>query len=310
MAELSLRQLEYLVAIAEAGSVTAAAAKLHLSQSAVSTALADLERALGAQLFLRHPRGITLTKVGQRVLFGSRRLLSGVEDLYFEAKSETQTLTGRLSVGCFSTLSPTVLPGIIDEFTTRHPEVQLELTEGPHSEMEGLLRSGVIDLAILYEYSFHEVERGTDFVRRTIRVSTPYVLLPVDHALARRKRLKVEQLVDEQLILFDLPPGGQYFLSLFEQLDLMPNILLRSESFELVRSLVARGLGYSLLSQQTQINTSYEGRELAEVPLDGAPRGLNVNVVALRGLQLSRRARAFLACCSAAHPDPVSPPGP
>ena len=76
MAEYTLRQLEYFVAVAEAGSVTAAAAAVHLSQSAMSTALADLERALDVQLLLRHhARGVTLTAAGEQLVVASRQLL-------------------------------------------------------------------------------------------------------------------------------------------------------------------------------------------------------------------------------------------
>lgn len=300
MAELNLRQLEYFVAAAESGSVTAAASHLHLSQSAVSTALADLERALGAQLFLRHPRGVALTRTGESILARSRRLLSGVEDLHDTARSAQESLVGRLTVGCYTTLSPIVLPAIIDRFTRAHPAVDLDLVEGSHDELEVLLRSGVLDLALLYHYGFRDRERD-DLERSTVTNSPPYVLVPAGHALAERAEVELRLLAEEPLILFDLPPGGEYFLSLFQDAGLEPKIRLRTKSFELVRSLVGRGLGYSVLSQHPRTGVTYEGHEVRDVPLAGSFGGLDVDAVTLRGLQATQRTQAFVESCMASH---------
>jgi len=97
MPNYTLRQLEYFVAVAETGTVTAAAAKVHLSQSAMSTALADLERLLAVQLVLRHhARGITLTAAGSRLLVEARQLLRQADELQSLATHLGGEVTGRL----------------------------------------------------------------------------------------------------------------------------------------------------------------------------------------------------------------------
>jgi DNA-binding transcriptional LysR family regulator len=297
MSNVSLRQLEYLVAAAETGSVTAAAAKLYLSQSAVSTALTDLEESLGVQIFVRHARGMSLTSVGQQVLVDARRLLAGVEDLRNSARETSESLSGRLVVGCYSTLAPILLPRIIADFTDSHPGVDLSFIEGSHSELEEKLRSGSLDLAILYDYGFGGRQRPRDLTSTVIESTPPYVILPEHHRLTQRPSISLSQLVEEPLILFDLPPGGDYFLSFFQNENLSPNIRFRTTSFEMVRALVARGLGYSILSQRTNINMSYEGLGFVARELDGGHGGLNVGTVHLSGVRLTRRATAFIDQC-------------
>ena len=127
--------------------------------------------------------------------------------------------------------------------------------------------------------------------------SAPYVLLSPDHPLTTRKAVTLQQLVDEPLILFDLPPGGEYFLSIFAEADLQPRVRFRTTSYELVRSLVARGLGYSILSQRTRIETSYEGLPYQVRELKGKHPGLTVHAVTLGDVPQTRRAQAFVAQC-------------
>lgn len=296
-ASLSLRQLEYMVAVAEAGSVTRAATQLHVSQSAVSMAIADLEHTLGVQLLVRQPRGVIPTTVGQRVLADARRLLSGVGDLQNAAREEHESMSGRLAVGCYSTLAPIVLPPVIAAFAERHPDVDLRFIEGSHDALQEQLRRGVLDLALMYHYGPDLFAPSNDLVRTRVLHSPPYVLLPTGHRLAHRDDVALRDLQDEPLILFDLPPGGEYFRSLFVAEGLSPTVRFRTTSFEMVRALVARGLGYSLLSQRTRIQLSYEGRAFLTRPLAGAHGGLDIDVVQLANARPTLRAEEFIKEC-------------
>lgn len=297
MPELTLRQLEYFIAAADAGSVTAAAERLHLSQSALSMALSDLERAVKVQLFVRDRRGIRLTPVGKEVLTDARRLVAGVADLPNTAAEFQGSMSGRLVVGCYSTLSPLLLPPVLAEFAAAHPNVELSIVEGSQAMLEEQLRSGVLDLALMYDYERTNFTGDRGLLGQPMVTSPPYVLLPEGHALTRRKRVTLESLAQEPLILFDLPPGGEYFLSLFTDAGLEPRVRYRTMSYELVRSLVARGLGYSILSQRTRIQVSYEERRFETRDLSGKYPGLTVHAVRLDGMQPTRRARAFIEAC-------------
>lgn len=294
MADLTLKQLEYLIAAAEAGSVTGAAAQLYISQSAVSTALSDLEQTLGTQLFVRRPRGLALTNAGREILNDARRIVMSVDDMKETARSSVESLTGKLRVGCYSTLAPVLLPMIIDEFLGQHPKVDLSFVEGSHADLTDKLRSGQLDLAIVYDYGIAEMRSGDDFSLERVYESLPYVLLPNDHDLAERRRVALHELAEEPLILFDLAPGGDYFLSFFARAGLQPRVRFRTTSFEMVRALVARGLGYSILSQRTDISMSYEGRVFATAELIEGAVPLGIATARVKQVQPTARMRAFM----------------
>lgn len=294
MADITLKQIEYLMAAAEAGSVTGAAAKLFLSQSAVSTALADLEQALGAQLFVRHPRGMTLTAAGREALADGRRVLDGVDEMRETARANVDSLSGRLRIGCYSTLAPVLLPRVIDGFLRKNPLVDISFIEGSQEALADALRSGAIDLAIVYDYNIQEMGHPDEFTLRRVDSVAPYVLLPPEHRLADRRKVSLHELAPEPLILFDLAPGGEYFLSFFHQAGLQANVRFRTTSFEMVRSLVARGLGYSILSQRTDISMSYEGKVFAVCDLADEISPLAISTSRLTKARPTRRTRAFV----------------
>lgn len=297
MSDVTVRQLEYFVATAEAAGVTAAAARLHLSQSALSMALADLEKTLGVRLLVRHPRGVSLTRVGSQVLTDARRLLSGLDDLRNSARDSQESMSGRLVVGCYSTLSPFLLPPVVAAFAEHHPDVDITFVEGSHDYLEDQLRSGVLDLAILYDYGPDHFGRSKDLSAQAVVASPPYALLPADHRLAAQDTVALAELAPEPLVLFNLPPGGEYFLSLFSAQGLEPWIRFHTTSYELVRSLVARGLGYSILSQRARSTLSYDGHRYVARELSDPQPGLAVNVVTLANAQPTRRAQEFVIQC-------------
>lgn len=297
MSELTLRQLEYFIAAADAGSVTAAAERLHLSQSALSMALSELERSVKVQLLVRDRRGVRLTPVGKEVLIDARRLVAGVADLPNTAAEFQGSMSGVLVVGCYSTLSPLLLPPVLAEFAAAHPDVELSIVEGSQTMLEEQLRSGILDVALMYDYEHTNFTGERGLLGQPVASFPPYVLLPEGHSLTRHQQVPLESLVEEPLILFDLPRGGDYFLSLFADAGLEPRVRYRTESYELVRSLVARGLGYSILSQRTRIQVSYEQRRFETRDLAGSYPGLAVHAVRLDWMQPTRRARAFIEAC-------------
>lgn len=297
MSDATLRQLEYFIAAVEEGSVTAASQRLHLSQSALSMALGELERALGAQVLVRHRRGVRPTRIGEQVLTDARRLLADLHDLQTSARERQDGLMGRLVVGCYSTLSPIVLPRALGDYIERFPGVDISFSEGPQDVLIDNLRNGTLDLALLYDYGPDVAAHRADLTFETIFTAPPYVLLPENHRLTTVDVVSLDDLRDEPLILFSLDPGGDYFLSLFHAQGIEPVVRYRATSFELVRSLVARGFGYSILSQRTKISTTYEDRGFVTRPLRGNHRGLVVSAVTLTAAKLTRPAAAFIDTC-------------
>ncbi len=290
MAEYTLRQLEYFVAVAESGSITGAAARVHLSQSAMSTALADLERALGVQLLLRHhARGVALTAAGEQLLIAGRRLLAQAGELTSEAHGLGYGLAGALSIGCFEVLAPYVLPNLIATCSERYPQLRLDTREVDLDALaEGVL-SGRFELGLGYELA-----PDPRLVVDRVFSLPPYALLPAGHRFAGRAKIGLALLADEPLALLDLPQSRDYFRSMFAAAGLEPNIRYRSSSVETLRALVGHGLAYTLLNLRSAVATSLDGDPVVSLALEGS-RPLEVVLVTAAGSRPTRRAEAVAA---------------
>jgi len=290
VADYTLRQLEYFVAVAESGSITGAAERVHLSQSAMSTALAELDRALDVQLLLRHhARGVTLTAVGEQLLIASRRLLAQAEELSSEAHGLGYGLAGALSIGCFEVLAPYVLPGLIAACTERYPQLRLDTHEVDLDALaEGVL-SGRFELGLGYELA-----PDPRLVVDRVFSLPPYALLPAGHRFADRAAIRLAELADEPLALLDLPQSRDYFRAMFAEADLEPNIRYRSSSVETLRALVGHGLAYTLLNLRSAVPTSLDGHPVVSLALQGG-RPLEVVLVTAAGSRPTRRAAAVTA---------------
>ncbi|MEU0241233.1 LysR family transcriptional regulator [Nocardiopsis sp. NPDC006198] len=297
MGDVSLRQLEYLRAIARLGSVTAAARELFVSQSTVSTALTDLESALGVTLFVRSPKGMLLTAPGQRALAVADNVRANLEQLRETASREREEVEGDLTVGCYATIAPILLPKVIAEFSRRHPQVRLSFVEAAHGTLLDDLLNTRIDLAITYHYELDSVRAMSGVTAQSLRSDPPYALVPADRAWDTEGPLSLAALASEPLILFDLPPAGDYFLGLFAKAGLVPNVRFRTASFEMVRALVARGLGCALLTQRTALERSYEDLPYVTRELDIESGGLGIEVIEPADRRPVRRVQAFVDVC-------------
>lgn len=290
----TLRQLEYFIAVAEAGTLSAAAERLHVSQPGLSQALTDLERALDGRLTIRRKaRGVTLTPAGVQTLRHAREIMRIAEEMEYAATNR-QTLTGVLSLGCYVTLAPTVLPGLIEDFGRLHPDVTVTFVEGDQQELDHRLNHGEIDLAIVYD-----LEARRDIARQTIDTMSPYILLPADHRLANRTSVSLLELRDEPMVLPAVPPGENNTLQMFERFGINPDIRHRPRTMELARSLVGRGMGYAMFIQHTANHLTYEGNPVVSVEIDEPVGEVEVLLTWLKDVRLNRRAQAFAQFCVA-----------
>lgn len=291
--ELSLRQLSYFAAAARTGTMTAAAAELQVSQSAVSLGVADLERQLGVQLLLRHPaKGLTLTAAGRDVLVQARSLLRGAEELRAGAWELGRSLRGTLVVGCFHTLGPFVLPQVLEAFHAKHPQVQLEFVEGMLPDLQNSLLDGRCELAVVYD-----LDLLPSVTYEPLYPARPYVLLAPSHPLAERPNLRFAELAEHDLVMLDMPPTPHHVRTMFAAAGQTPKLRHSSVSYELVRSLVARGLGYSILISAPVTRTSYEGMPLVSRPIADEIAPITAGLARTASGRPTRRAQAFAKLC-------------
>ncbi len=289
----TLKQLRYFVEVAEHRSVTGAADALYVSQPAISSAIAQLEKIFDVQLLIRHQaKGVDLTPSGQSFLIKARQLLTHADELLLESSELGESLRGTLDIGCFVTLSPFYLPAILKQMNSQYPDTQVTVHEGAMDTLQHHLLNGTCEVALMYELDM-DVRINTEV---TVEIQ-PYALLPEDHRLAKRKSVSLKELAKEPMILIDLPHSREYFRSLFLQLGIEPRIQHRTRSFELIRGLVANGHGYSLLNLKPAVNTTYDGATVACVPLKEELEPLQVCLAWCAGVHFTRRAQAFVEVC-------------
>ncbi|WP_222431989.1 LysR family transcriptional regulator [Leekyejoonella antrihumi] len=291
----TLIQLRYFAAAAERGSMTAAARDLVVSQSAISTAVSQLEKELGVQLFLRHhARGLTLTAAGSDFLRELRSFLAHAADLEETARSAGATLVGDLSVGWFTTLAPFQLPRLVAAYEQKHPGVRVSVVEEEHAHLKQGLRDGRCELSVMYGY---DLEEDLDHV--VVGAAAPYVIVPAMQRWLRRKRVGLRELADEPMILLDMPHTADYFTSMMAAAGVQPAVRFRSPSYETVRALVAHGHGFALLNQRPVHDTTYDGARALALELTDDVEALEIVVAWMRGARLTRRARAFVRLAKA-----------
>ncbi|EIV92868.1 LysR family transcriptional regulator [Frankia sp. QA3] len=289
----SLRQLRYFVAVVDAGTISSAAEALRVSPAGVSLAVAGLERAMAAQLLVRHRgRGVSLTAAGADLLAEARALLEAAGELQERAHDLGQALAGRLVVGCYTPLGPFLLPRLLRGFGAEYPEIVLDFVEGSASDLHDQLVARGCELALLYDL---DVLAGT--ATETVSVQRPHVILPAGHRLAGAQVVDIRDLAAEPMVALDVPPSMHHTQGVFDAVGVVPRIVHRSTSFELVRSLVGRGLGYSLLIQQPETDRTYDGRRVVTRPILGDPGELAIVLARPAGLRPTRRALAFARFC-------------
>ena len=156
------------------------------------------------------------------------------------------------------------------------------------------MRRGDIDIALLYDFGL-----GKDIAVQPLAELTPYALLPAGHPLAEAPAVALEALVCEPLILLDLEPSREYFLSLFRDCGLEPRSAIAPSSFEMVRGLVGHGLGYSLLATKPANNMSYDGRALVTRPLSSPVANSRLALATLAGRPFEPQRAEFAGHCRA-----------
>ncbi|WP_304109352.1 LysR family transcriptional regulator [Mycolicibacterium bacteremicum] len=292
---ISLTQLRYFIRVAERESMTRAAEDLFVAQSAVSSAVAHLEKELGVQLFIRrHAKGLILTAAGKELLLRARQTLTALAESLESIAGESQAFWGPLSVVCFSPIAPFYLPAILAGLKRDHPGLEVNVTEAVAGEVGEYLESGRAEVALTYDLAL-----GDGIGRDVLAEIRPYAALPAGHRLAGADSVRLADLADEPMILVDLPYSRDYFIGVFTERGLQPNVQYRSSSYETVRAMVAQDHGFSLLHQRPATDSTYAGGSVVAVPIADDVVPLRVVVAALQSMRMSRRANAFAERCRA-----------
>lgn len=290
MADVSLRQLELFAALPNFATLSAAAAHLHISESALSQAITVLERTVGEQLCVRRKaRGLTLTPTGQQFAKRARRIVAETQELVL-GTGLGQELRGPVKLGCYSTFATNVVPELLEEFPKLHPGVRMEIMVGTNEELLSALEAGRLDVALVYDVSL-----PVGYRRRKIYATELEVHLHPDHPLASAGTIDLPDLAHQPYIQFDATPGTVNVTDAFAARGLEPSIEARVSEIGLVEALVGRGLGYGLLmSRPNAATTSLEGRPIVIRPLDPPVTVTHVVGIWPEDMDLTSRALALL----------------
>jgi DNA-binding transcriptional LysR family regulator len=275
---MDLRQLTALIAVAEGGSISAAARSLHTVQSNVSSHLARLERELGATLFDR--TGGFLTEEGEAVVRRARRVQSELEALDADVAALRDEVTGTARLGCIGTSARWIVPLVLEAVTATHPKVHVIVVDATTNSLLPRLLNDELDLAVVNLPVPHpEVSTETLFHEDRI------LIVPEHHALAGRPRVSFADLADHELLL---EPNGTAFRDELDREATAAGIELRAKAevdgLRLIATLAFQGFGAAIVPA-TAAPDWLEG-SWTRVPVDGLEQ---------RSVGLARRSRGLLS---------------
>ena len=287
---MNLRDLRYLVALAEHRHFGRAAEACFVSQPTLSTQLKKLEEHLNVTLIERSNRQVILTPVGAAVVAQAQRVLRDVDDLQRIAEEHRDPLGGDLRVGIIPTVAPYLLPRILPIIRREFPKVSIKLNEGQTRVIMKMLGEGELDAAIL---ALPVVE---EHVVQTKLYSEPfYFAVSKQHPKAGKKSVSLDDLADEQVLLLE---DGHCLrdqaLAICSSHNAVENTNFRATSLETLRQMVAANIGVTLMPE---LALGARAGSVRYIPFRGRPPGRDIGIVwrstASRAELLGRLARAI-----------------
>ncbi|RCX23358.1 LysR family hydrogen peroxide-inducible transcriptional activator [Fontibacillus phaseoli] len=289
---MELRQLLYTLQIAEERNFSRAADKLHIAQPSLSQQLSKLEQELGVKLFQRNTSTVELTHAGASFIEHARKIMDSVEQLRQEMDDISQLRAGRVVIGSMPITGSHLLPYVLPAFNAAYPEIKVTLLEDTSLNLEKLTAGGGTDLSLLslplQEPSLTYEPIGEEIIDLAV---------PPQHRLAAMEPdpggIDLEQLKDEPFIVLKKGQGfRKQTMDLCRAAGFEPNVVFESNNIETVQSLVAAGMGITLVprfiarAKRSELIPVY-------IPLSSSPSRTLV-IAYRRGRYLSKAAEAFI----------------
>lgn len=283
---MNFSQIESLVALADTGSFTEAAETVHLTQSAVSHALAALEAELGVTLVDRSRKGMTaLTSAGQKIIPHARALLAQVEAIEQEARAAQGLAMGRLRLGSIvSMINPALLAGVLTTFQQQYPDMDVVLFEGSMHEVGEWIENGVIDVSFA-------IYPSKCLDTTLLSLDELCAVLPPGHRLQKRSALSPDDLLEEGFIMAKNECTARFMemAGLYRD-GRTPNIRYQATDSGTILAMVREGLGVTLLPR-TILPKKLDG--MVALPLD-PPQQLQIGLALPLGDTATPAAKLFV----------------
>lgn len=284
--------------VAESGSFSKAGHRLHLSQPAISKRIAALEAALGASLFDRVGRQIRLTDAGRALLPHARQVLQQIEDGRRALAQLSGEISGRLSIGTSHHIGLHRLPPVLRAFTTRHPQVDLDIQFMDSEDACVAVEQGRLELGIVTLPTI-PIDK---LAERHVWHDPLAVVAAPNHPLALRKRPRLVELADHAAVLPDERTYTHRIVAAaLREHGVAPRVRMATNYLETLKMLVATGLGWSVLPASMIDDT------ICAIPIAGLKMQRELGAVSHRRRTLSRAAEALLGVLDEQREQPASP---
>lgn len=287
---ISLKQIRYFVAAAETGRISQAAVELNVSQSAVTAAIQQLEAMIGARLLDRTPTGVAVTLEGGRFLSQGRQILAAVAEAVRDARHSTDPVSGTVRVGVTYTVAGYFLPRHQMRFQASFPGITVELFEAPRSVVEQALVDGALDLAVLLVSNLQDDDNlASELLLRSAR----RLWLAPEHPLTRPERVSLADVARHPYVMLTVDEAKHTAMRYWSAHALKPRVVFRTSSVEAVRSLVAGGMGVTVLSDLVYRPWSLEGQRIALRELADEVPSMDVGLAWRRDARFTPAMEAF-----------------
>ena len=264
---LSLKQVRYFIATADSGQVSQAAIEVNVSQSAITAAIKQLESDLRVRLFTRHNSGVTLTAEGTRFLQHARNIMAVVNTAEHAPLTEVKAVSGSVRLGVSYTVAGYFLPRHYARFKRSFPRIRVDIHELPRNAIEEGLADGSLDLAVMLTSNIQDRKL---LAHETLLRSRRRLWLPVEHPLLQADTISLEDVVALPYIMLTVDEASKTAQRYWKPTGQRPNVTFSTSSVEAVRSMVADGIGVTILSDMVYRPWSLEGQriELRSVDAD------------------------------------------
>ncbi len=280
MRMMTLRQIRHFIAVAETGSISAAAQAVFVSQSSLTLAIQQLETDIGVRLFDRHAKGMNLTHQGHQFLRQSYLILATVDNAKRSLQLGTESLTGKLTIGVTSLVAGYFLVELLKRFKSAYPNVTIQMIEDERPYIEHLLVSGEIDIGVLILSNIED----RDALQTEVLMHSPYRLwLPPLHPLLDHESISLADVAKLPLIQLNADEMDVHARRIWARVGLKPEIAMKTGSTEAVRSLVAAGMGVSILPDMAYRAWSLEGNMIEARKLVDLLEPLDIGLAWRRG---------------------------
>lgn len=290
MHQPTLRQIRYFTNVANAGQVSLAAKELNVSQSALTTAIRQLEETIGTRLFIRHGGGVSLTYEGNIFLDHSRRIMAAVHEAVQAPRRKREDIHGQLRLALTYTVAGYYIPPFLERFQRAFPRVDLQLTEAPRDAIEDGLVSDLYDLAVMLTSNIFDQE-GLNF--ETLMQSRRRLWLPSLHPLLSQGTITLADVAQQPYVMLTVDEASNTTQRYWNKTAYRPNTIFRTSSLEAVRSFVAGGMGVTILSDMVYRPWSLEGRRVEAISLADPVPTMDVGMAWAADRELNSAAVAF-----------------